>query len=287
MGTLRDRMVKVMQLRGLSPKTQAMYVQVVVSLTKRYGRSPATLTPQEVQDFLLERHERGLAQSTLKMEASAIRFLFSRALARQDVTLWLPPARRPQRLPEVLNAEELSRLFDATASLKERVLLMLVYGTGLRAGEAARLKVSDLDTVRGLVRVEQGKRSKDRYTLLPSTLIQPLRCYWATHRSPTHLFPSPAKPGFPIGPEVVGRIYRKAKKKAGIGKSGGVHALRHTFATDLLEAGASLLVIRDYLGHTGLKTTMRYLRISPSLGSRVTSPLDRLSARLVPPPPPR
>lgn len=280
MGTLRDRMVKVMKLRGLSPKTQGMYLEVIQALAKRYGRSPDLLLPQEVQDYLLERHEAGRAQSTLKMEASAIRFFYSRTLARLDVAVWLPAARRPQRLPEVLNSEELTRLFDATSCLRDRVLLMLTYGAGLRAGEVARLKVTDIDSVRGMIRVCQGKRAKDRYTLLPASLMGDLRAFWATHRSPLYLFPSPSRPGQHISAGFVGATFTKAKRKAGIRKPGGVHALRHTFATDLLEAGVHLLLIRDYLGHTGIKTTMRYLRIAPNRGKCVSSPLDRLMAAM-------
>lgn len=283
METLRDRTKKIMQIRGLSPKTQAMYLDVITALAARYGRSPGVLSPREVQDYLLERYEAGRAHSTLKMEASAIRFLYSRTLARPDVTVWLPAPMRPQRLPEVLNSEELARLFDATTCLRDRVLLMLTYGAGLRAGEVARLKVTDIDSVRGMIRVCQGKRSKDRYTLLPASLVGDLRAFWKTHRSPVFLFPSPSRPGQHISPGFVGTTFTKAKRKAGIRKSGGVHALRHTFATDLLAAGVNLLLIRDYLGHTGIKTTMRYLRIAPNRGILVSSPLDRLIAAMTPP----
>jgi len=177
-------------------------------------------------------------------------------------------------LPEVLSQKEVERLLYAHGKLRDRCLLMTAYATGVRVSELVRLKVSDIDSERMMVRVEQGKGKKDRYTILSERLLSELRKYWKEHRSPMYLFPN-AK-GSAISIDYAQRIYNLAKEKAEIQKGRGIHILRHCFATHLLEGGVDLVTIKTLLGHNSLQSTQRYLQIrQPKLVS-TGSPLDLL-----------
>jgi len=174
----------------------------------------------------------------------------------------------------VLSPKEVERLLLAAVKLRDRCLLMTAYATGLRVSELVRLKVSDIDSSRMMVRVEQGKGRKDRYTILSQRLLSELRTYWREHRSPTWLFPN-AK-GNPISIDYAQRIYNLAKQKAQIHKGKGIHTVRHCFATHLLEAGVDLVTIKTLLGHNSLQSTQRYLQIRQHKLTSTGSPLDLL-----------
>jgi integrase/recombinase XerD len=177
-------------------------------------------------------------------------------------------------LPEVLSPREVERLLSAHSKLRDRCLLMTAYATGVRVSELVRLKVSDIDSERMTVRVEQGKGRKDRYTILSGRLLEERRSYWKEHRSPTYLFPN--RKGGPISIDFAQRIYNLAKLKAGIHKGKGIHTLRHCFATHLLEAGVDLVTIKTLLGHNSLQSTQRYLQIRQPKLTATANPLDLL-----------
>ena len=277
MGALREQMQADMVLRGMALRTQQSYIESVVKFAKFYGRSPEQITKEEVERYLLHLlQERKLAHSSCNIVCSALQFLYGVTLKRQKAEFDLPRPRVPQRLPQILAREEVAAIFEHAANLKHRAFLMTTYSAGLRLSEACHLKVGDLDSSRMTIRVEQGKGAKDRYTLLSPGLLKELRRYWIAHRPHLWLFPSPRNPKLPMLPKSADRIYRRAKVRAGITKVGGIHALRHAFATHLLEAGADVHTIQRLLGHSDLSTTQRYFHLAQKHLSGANAPLDLL-----------
>ncbi|MBI2191483.1 MAG: tyrosine-type recombinase/integrase, partial [Planctomycetes bacterium] len=218
--------------------------------------------------------ERKQAFSSCNQSLAGIRFFYKHVLRREDLDLRVP-ARRSGRLPEPLSRGEVGRLIEATTNLKHRVMLMTAYGTGLRVSELVHLKPEDIHSERMLIRVEQGKGRKDRYTLLSSRLLEELRCYWRIYRPTTWLFPS-RDVSRPFSATGVQQVYYRAKRSAGIHRGHGIHCLRHSFATHLLEAGVDLPTIQCLMGHTRLETTARYLHVTSQHLASVSSPLDLL-----------
>ena len=262
MSALRKQMQADMVLRGMAHRTQQAYIESVARLARFYHRSPERITPEEVQRYLLYLlQERKLAHSSCNVVCSALAFLYGVTLKR-PTEFGLPRPKVPQRLPQILSREEVAAIFDGTANLKHRAFLMTTYGAGLRLMEACHLKVADLDSERMTIRVEQGKGAKDRYTLLSPELVKELRRYWIAHRPGLWLFPSPRHPQLPMPPKSAQRLYHAAKARAGITKDGGIHALRHAFATHLLEAGTDVHTIQRLLGHGSLSTTERYFHLA-------------------------
>jgi integrase/recombinase XerD len=204
-----------------------------------------------------------------------LRFFYRVTLNRPEAELCLPVPKQPSRLPEILSREEIRRLFEATMNLKHRALLMATYSAGLRVSEVVHLKVSDIDSARMMLRIDQGKGAKDRYTLLSKRLLSELRRYWVAYRPRHWLFP--LRTGdHPISARSAQKIYYAAKARAGITKQCGIHGLRHAFATHLLEAGVDLHTIQRLLGHGHLSTTMRYFHLARTRLTGTASPLDLL-----------
>lgn len=290
MTPLRQRMIDAMQLRGLAERTQQCYVRAVADLARHYGCSPALLDDEQVQAYLLHLlRERSLSRSTVNQAGCAFRFLFHKVLqGRQQVQV--PLGKAEQRLPEILSRVELSRLFAAAAPGKPRTVLMTGYALGLRVSELCRLRVADIDSGadRMFVRVVQGKGGKDRYVPLPPDTLQLLRQFWCMTRPREWMFSAQSDRRLPLLEDSAQRWYYGARAAAGIGKSGGIHTLRHCYATHLLEAGVDLHTLSQWLGHRHLSTTMRYLHLArPDApdGMRAT-PLQLLSALPEPAPGP-
>jgi site-specific recombinase XerD len=267
-------MIEEMKLRNFSPRTQQSYLSAMVGLVKHYRRSPDQLTQDEIRAYLLHLKERGLSASSRNVAISGMKFFYHQMLSWNDKQWFIPPRRRSWQLPEVLGQKEVERLLLATTKQRDRCLLMTAYATGLRVSELVRLKVSAIDSERMMVRVEQGKGKKDRYTILSQRLLSELRSYWKEHRSPTYLFPN--RKGDPISIDYAQRIYNLAKLKAGIQKGHGIHTLRHCFATHLLEAGVDLRTIQTLLGHNSMASTERYLQIRQHKITTTANPLDLL-----------
>jgi integrase/recombinase XerD len=274
MGALRTRMIEEMKLRNFSPRTQESYVGAMIGLAKHYRRSPDQLTQEEIRAYLLHLEKRGLSPSSRNVAISGMKFFYHQMLGWNDKQLFIPPRKRSWQLPEVLGQKEVERLLLAAAKQRDRCLLMTAYATGLRVSELVRLKVSAIDSERMMVRVEQGKGRKDRYTILSLQLLTELRSYWKEHRSPTYLFPN--RKGGPISIDYAQRIYNLAKQKAQIHKGKGIHTLRHCFATHLLEAGVDLRTIQTLLGHNSMASTERYLQIRQHRITTTANPLDLL-----------
>ena len=227
MTPLRQRMINDMSVRGLAHSTMAAYLRSVTGLARHYRRRPDQISASEVQDYLLFLHQqRGLSWPTCNTVRHGVRFFFRITLAVPDPHFYVPGAKEPSTLPQILNHDELIRLFTVTTDLKHRAVLMTAYAAGLRASELGRLQVTDIDSARMCLRVEQGKGNKDRYVPLLPRLLEHLREYWRRDRPPHWLFPT--RPfDRPMSRQTPARMYQAAKDKARIRKPGGIHTLRH------------------------------------------------------------
>ena len=277
MGTLRDQMERAMGLHRLSLRTQRSYSETIAALAKHYRRRPDLLTEGEIQSYLLYLiEERKLAHSSCKVALHGLRFFYCETLKRNDLKFDIPRARTPQKLPQILSREEIERLFAATTRFKHRVLLMTTYAAGLRVSEVCTLKVTDIDSDRMTIRIEQGKGAKDRYSLLGQRLLDDLRKYWQMDRPPVWLFPAAHLPERPMSATTALRIFYRARDRAKITKRGGIHALRHAFATHLLEDGTDVHTIQRLMGHSDIQTTMRYFHLARQRITATASPLESL-----------
>ncbi len=264
MTPLRAKMIQAMRMRGFSARTHQSYLAAVTDLARYYRRSPDTLGTSELKRYF--EHlvtERELAPSSCRLMFNGIRFLFVQVLKWpvSDLSMALP--KRPQRLPALLTRSEVGRILAAGATARDRMMLSLCYGCGLRLSEVLAVKVGDIDGERRLLRVEQGKGAKDRLVPLSETLLEQLRAYWRGYRPRDWLFPGQV-PGQRLCPTSVQKIYTGAKCRAGVSKSGGIHALRHAYATHALEAGLPVHRLQRLMGHQDLHTTLRYVHWVPT-----------------------
>jgi integrase/recombinase XerD len=277
MSPLRQQMEADMVLRGLAYRTRGAYLESVTKLAKFYGRTPDQISEEEVQRYLLHLlQERKLAHSSCNVMCSALQFFYRVTLKRREAEFCLPRPKVPSRLPEIMSREEVGALIDKTTNLKHRALLMSTYAGGLRVSEVCQLKVTDIDSQRMTIRIEQGKGAKDRYTMLSPRLLTELRRYWLTYRPQPWLFPGARVAVEPMLVKTAQRIFRAAKDRAGITKHCGIHGLRHAFATHLLEAGVDVHRIQRLMGHGSLGATARYFHLAQQHLSDTTSPLDLL-----------
>ena len=272
---LRQRTIETLKLGHYSERTITCYIDWLVRLGEHYHRSPAELDNAQVQAFLLYLiEERQLAWSSVNQALAAIRFLFEKVLGRPRADLRVPARRKVTRRASIYSKEQVAALLAAARNPKHRALLMCVYGAGLRVGEVVVLRPEHIESARGLIRVEQGKGRKDRYTLLPNRLLDELRGYYRYFHPGEWLFfgRDRAKP-MPVGSAQ--KIFYLIRNRAGI-DHGGIHTLRHCFATHLLEAGADIFELKRMMGHSAIKTTSGYIHISKEHLQSVRSPLDSL-----------
>ena len=277
MTELRRRMNDAMVLRGLALRTRETYLACVTALAKHYRRPPDELDATQIQAYLLHLiQEKQLAYASVNQAACAIRFLFGQVLQQPKTWLDIPMAKVPKRLPVILTRDEIGRLFATCANLRARTVLMTTYAAGLRVSEVCALQVSDIESApdRMCLKVRQAKGGKDRYTLLSPRLLATLRLYWQTCRPRTWLFPNKTGDG-PMGDVTAQRMYHAACDAARL-SAAGIHTLRHSFATHLLEAGVDLHTIQRLLGHGHISTTMRYLHLAQNRLTGTTSPLELL-----------
>ena len=276
MTPLRQRMIRAMDLKHLSNHTRRAYLAAVTGLARHYQQSPKTITKEMVEDYLLYlKNEKGNAPASCCIVLTGLRFFYKHVLDQQiSVGFSLP--KTPRKLPTVLTKQQVWKIICTPGNLKHRLILMTTYSAGLRVGEARRLKPEHIDSQRMLIKVVDGKGRKDRYTMLSKKLLVELRHYYKACRPQTYLFPSSFKKNKdqPLSYEAVRSIYEKARKKVGVKNGEGLHALRHSFATHLLEAGYDIRKIQVLLGHSRLSTTMIYLHVSREALSKVPSPLD-------------
>jgi site-specific recombinase XerD len=274
MTILRQRMIEDMQVRNLSPSTRDTYLLQVSLFARHFCKSPALLGPEELRSYqVFLTNDKKLAPSSIQIAVAALRFLYKITLKQQwSFEEVLPAPKMPDMLPRILSRDEVRHFLGCVESLKHRAILTSCYAAGLRISEAVHLKTSDIDSQRMVIRVAQGKGHKDRYVMLSPKLLDTLRDYWRIERPKQWLFPGYLDQ--PITRHAVGVACREAQRRSGLAKPVTPHSLRHAFAVHLLEAGTDVRTIQLLLGHRGLATTAKYLRIAASKVCAATSPLD-------------
>jgi integrase/recombinase XerD len=274
MGAMRESMLREMALRGLAPRTQQAYVGWMVRLVSKTRVPADQLSESQVRTYLASLSQRGLSASTLNQAINAVRFFFNGVLHR-DWALEIHYQRAPQRVPVTLTPDEVGRLLAAVPGLRERVAMEIAYAAGLRLNEVLHLKLTDIDSQKMLIRVEQGKGKVDRNVMLAASLLESLRAYWKESKPRGWLFPG-HPPKRPLNATVIQRAFIVAKQAARIAKPVSFHSLRHSFATQLLESGVNVRTIQALLGHRSLGTTERYIHVAGDYLRQTRSPLDAL-----------
>jgi integrase/recombinase XerD len=282
---LRRRMIEDMNARKLCAGTQRGHIHSCKRFAAFLKRSPDTATAEDIRRFQLHLSETGASICNRNRIMTGLRFLLRVTLRRLDLAAEIYHIREPQKIPLVMSADETKRLLAVASSLKARILLSLGYGCGLRAGEVVRLKVKHIDSAQKIIRIEQSKGRKDRNVMLSARTLDLLRQWWKV-RPPSYdattplqerwLFPG-RKPGTPMTPRQLRHLFHEAADAAGIKKGVTLHALRHSFATHLLERGTDIRIIQALLGHDKLDTTARYTRVATGMIAAIKSPLDLLS----------
>ena len=278
---LRQRMLDDMRMRKLEPKTRAGYIRAVRSLTAFLGRSPDTATVEDLRRFQLHMVDRVSSPITLNATITGLKFFFGVTLDRGELMAKMQPVHVPRTLPVVLSREEVARLIAAAPNLKYQTALSIAYGTGLRVSEVIALKVSDIDSQRMTLRVEQGKGDKDRYAMLSPVLLERLRSWWRVAHAQGKMLPNGwlfpgLNPIDPLSTRQLNRAIHAAAEAAQIDKRVSMHTLRHSFATHLLEQKVDIRVIQVLLGHKKLKTTSIYTHVATEILREVVSPLETL-----------
>ena len=277
MTTLREKFIQQMLLKGYSQRTIRTYVSLLASFARHYNCSPDMVSIDQIRDYLQENITEGKrSKSWVNQMISAIKLLYCDVLKREWSPLDIPRPRHDKKLPVVLSWVEVQKIITAHKNIKHKAILITTYSAGLRLSEVCHLKISDIDSSRMLIRVNHSKGNKDRYSLLSPVTLNMLRIYYKKYRPSTWLFEGALR-GTPISVSTVTRVFKNAMNKAGIQRQVGIHSLRHSFATHLLEQGVALPVIQQMLGHKSLKTTSGYLHVQQYSIQGVKSPVDSLA----------
>jgi site-specific recombinase XerD len=283
-------MLEDLKLRGLSENTQEIYVRAVRQLAEHYGKPPDQVTDKELRQYFLHlRNVRKIAQNTLQVNLSALRFFYQYTLGKDIPTLELVRAPKEKKLPVVLSVAEVSKVIECIRRLRYRACLSTIYSCGLRLREGLSLHVSDIDSERMRVHVRNGKGGKDRYVPLFQGTLELLRKYWAKHRHPIWLFPAPERPRgapsktatTPMNASGVQFVFVAAVRESNIKKHATVHTLRHSYATHLLEAGVSLRVIQAYLGHSSPSSTTIYTHLTQKVEVPAIESINQVMEQLL------
>ena len=285
MTPLRQALIRELVLRGRSVRTQEAYVSAVYGLAKYYQRSPDQIPDEELKAYLFELHQQDKAASTINQVTSGLKFFYRHVLKRPlpELEQAMPRVKKPIRRPQVFSTEEIERLLTVgCVHPRHRVFLMTVYAAGLRVSEACRLRVEDILSSRMQLRIVCGKGQRDRYTNLSPKLLEHLRQYWTVFRPQEWVFASGRDPRRPMVVESGQRIYYQAVQRAQLPRKGGIHALRHSYATHLMEAGVELTAVQRLMGHAHLSTTAVYLHVRQERLAQIKSPLDLLDLSRVP-----
>jgi site-specific recombinase XerD len=283
MTALRQKFIDEMELRGFSENTTRSYISMVRDLARHFKRSPDQIKDEELKQYLLHRiREEKCAAATIVVNVSALRFFYQHVVGRsiEELAEALPRMRKPLVRPRAYSPEQIEKLLSAQGlNLKHRVLLTTTYAAGLRVSEVCQLKPTDIMSARMQIRIEQGKGNKDRFVVLSPKLLEVLRVYWKTYRPRHWLFPG-NPPDKPLTRISALRVFYRAVTLSGLPKLGGIHCLRHSYATHCLEAGVDVVTLKRLLGHSKLATTANYLHISQQRLDTIQSPLDRITLNL-------
>ncbi len=277
MTSLRLQFSEFMQLRDLAEKTQISYMASVTKLSRHYNQSPEQIGQEQIFQYILYlQNQEKLSFSSCNVALSAFKCFYNQFLNNGKVVLKVPIRKCPKRLPIIYSQREVERIIQCTTHLRYRLILMTAYGTGLRLKELVNLKVKDIDSQRMTIFVRNSKGKKDRYTLLPQRLLVELKRYYLKFRPRDWLFFS-YRPERQLSTDTISKAFRTAKQKAGVTKGGGIHTLRHCFATHLLENHTDIRTVQYLLGHSDLSTTMVYLHVTQKLVAKVESPLEKIA----------
>lgn len=277
MTPLRQRMLEDMRLRNLSVRTQETYISQVARFAKHFGKSPEAIGAEEIRQYQLYLIDQKVSWSVFNQTICALRFLYRYTLKKEVRIDEIRFPKQPKRLPVVLSQEEVAQILEEVTDYKKRIVLKTIYSGGLRLNEATHLKISDIDSHRMTIRINQGKGGKDRYVMLSRTLLELLREYYKALRPRgVWLFPSDRDRQRPINAESLQRAFTRAVNRLGWRKNVSIRTLRHCFATHLLESGQDVRTIQLLLGHRQLSTTMVYTHVSSDRIRTTTSPLDLL-----------
>jgi integrase/recombinase XerD len=281
---LRQRMIDDMTLRKLSPQTQGAYIRAVKNFTRFLGQSPDAASAEDLRRYQLHLVDQGISSGNLNATLTGLKFFFETTLECPEVMAKMSHVHEPRKLPLVLGLEEVTRLLQSAGSLKYQAALGVAYGAGLRASEVVHLSVTDIDSERRVIHVEQGKGQRDRYAMLSPTLLELLRAWWR-HAHAHHqilpggwLFPG-QNPVNPLSTRQLNRAFHRARKAAGIDKAVSLHSLRHAFATHLLEHHEDIRIIQVLLGHKKIENTARYSQVAAKLLHEVKGPLEYLEIK--------
>lgn len=286
MTALRQRMREDLRLRGYADRTVEAYVSAVARLAQFHHMPPDRLSEEQLRAYLLHlTTERRLARPSLMVALCGLRFFYEQTLKQPWAILDVARPKREKRLPVVLSRAEVWRVLAAVRTPAYRACLTTIYACGLRLLEGIQLQVPDVDGARGLLHVHQGKGGVDRMVPLPQAALTLLRAHWRTHRNPLWVFPAPRRrparsvqdPGVgSIGPSTLQKAFVLAVHQSGVSKRAHVHTLRHSYATHLLEAGVSLALIQEYLGHSSPSTTAIYTHVTRELRVTALDPINDL-----------
>jgi len=281
MTPLRQKMIEELQRRNYSKATIESYVFSVKDFAEHFHKSPALLGAEEIRQYQLYLiNDRKLSAQTIMVRIAALRFFYWKVLKRRD--LWfddIPMPKRTKKNPVVLSPAEIIRLIEAAGSLMHRTILILLYATGIRRAELSRLKVSDLDSQRLVIHIQQGKGRRDRDIPMTPSVLEILKRYWLHARPTIYLFPSPGAANEvekPISSKTVWNVVHAAAVRAGLTKRIGPHSFRHSFATHHIEGGTDLAVLQSLLGHADIKDTVIYVHLSQRKMREAVNPIDRL-----------
>ena len=279
---LRQRMIEDMTIRRLKQRTQDLYQRAVANYAQHFRRSPSELNYEHVRQYQLHLVQSGWQTGSVNRTMSALRFFYKVTMGRQDALEMIPLAREPKKLRQILTPEEVVRLIEAAPGRKYRCAFSIAYGAGLRSSEVVSLKVSDIDSTRMVLRIEDGKGDKDRLAKLSPQMLEELRAWWKIAKPKVFLFPSRFNAADHISARQYHRACREAAIRAKIDRSVHPHMLRHSFATHLLDRGIDIRVIQAMLGHKKLETTAIYTSVSSKLIQSVEGPLDQLPFKPIP-----
>jgi site-specific recombinase XerD len=280
MGIIEEKLCRDLGLRGMRPNTVSTYVRCCRRFEEHFGRSSLELSIADVRAYLdhLRVQERKSAR-TINVYAAALAFLFGQTLDRPIEVGRIPRMRWRARLPTVLSAMEIEKLLGALSTPRQRAVVLVMYGAGLRISEALALHIEDIDSQRMQLRVRDGKGGRDRNVPLSPRLLAELRAYYRHYRPSGPLLFTGRNRQEPLARMAINKALRTAARKIGLDKRVSPHALRHSFATHLLELGTDIRSVQVLLGHAALRSTTTYLHVSQAMLSKVTLPVDKLGAQ--------
>lgn len=271
-----DRTAREISQRNYAQATHINYLAALKDFLTHHRCAPSSLRPDAIGRYLLLcREERNLSPTTVNLILAALTFFYDHVVKAPYCIAGIPRMKEDQKLPDVLGPGSMKAIIEGTANEKHRLALSMTYGCGLRVSELTRMKWTDLDFERGLLFIRKSKGAKERTVMIPASLCDALRAYRKHHQPITYVFEGPLA-GKPLCKRTFQAVFEKACGKAGIAKRGGIHSLRHSFATHLLETGTDMRFIQALLGHSNVKTTERYTHVSAGTIGRLVSPLDRL-----------